>query len=95
MEQYYIVRADKAGVFFGKIKERKGDEVTMTDVRKIWYWYGACAIEQIAVDGVAPQSKLTVTVKEMTIIEVCQIIPCTEKATEKLLAIKDWRYTDD
>lgn len=91
MEQYYIVRADKAGVFFGKIRERKGDEVTMTDVRKIWEWQGACAVEQISADGVSEKSKLTVTVKEMTIIGVCQIIPCTEKATENLLIIKDWK----
>lgn len=35
-EQNYIVRADRAGVFFGKIKERNGDEITMTDVRRIW-----------------------------------------------------------
>lgn len=91
MEQYYIVRAEKAGVFFGKIKERKGDEVTMTDVRKIWGWCGACAVEQIAVDGVSEESRLTVTVKEMTIIGACQIIPCTEKATENLLVIKEWK----
>lgn len=95
MEQYYIVRADKAGVFFGKIKERKYDEVTMTDVRKIWEWQGACAVEQIAVDGVSPRSRLTITVREMIILNVCQIIPCTEKATENLLAIKDWAVQDD
>lgn len=41
--QDYIVRCDRAGVFFGKIKERNGSEVTMTDVRKLWSWDGACA----------------------------------------------------
>lgn len=91
MEQYYIVRAEKAGVFFGKIKERKGDEVTMTDVRKIWEWQGACAVEQIAVDGVSEKSRLTLTVREMVVLGVCQIISCTEKATKNLLAIKDWK----
>ena len=34
--QYYIVRGDRAGVFFGKSKERNGSEVTMTEVRKLW-----------------------------------------------------------
>lgn len=29
--QDYIVRCDRAGVFFGKIKERNGSEVTMTE----------------------------------------------------------------
>ena len=36
----YIVRSDRAGVFFGKIAGRDGDSVTMTDVRKLWYWDG-------------------------------------------------------
>lgn len=44
--QDYIVRCDRAGVFFGKIKERSGSEVTMTEVRKLWSWDGACAVEQ-------------------------------------------------
>lgn len=67
--KYYIVRADRAGVFFGKIKERAQGEVTMTDVRKIWYWDGACAVEQLAMDGTkAPRScKLTVEVPEIII----------------------------
>ena len=50
-EKYYIVRADRAGVFFGNIKERNGSEVTMTNVRRLWYWDGACAVEQLAVNG--------------------------------------------
>lgn len=39
-EDWYIIRADRAGVFFGHIAERDGSEVTMTDVRRIWYWTG-------------------------------------------------------
>ncbi len=51
-ETYYIVRADRAGVFFGKIKEKTATSVVMTDVRKIYYWAGANAVEQISQDGV-------------------------------------------
>ena len=45
--QDYIVRCDRAGVFFGKIKERNGSEVTMTEVRKLWSWDGL-KLEEIA-----------------------------------------------
>lgn len=31
----YIIRADRAGVFYGEIKERNGNEVTMTNVRRL------------------------------------------------------------
>lgn len=34
MEQYYIIRTESAGVFFGNIKERNGSEVTLTNVRR-------------------------------------------------------------
>lgn len=92
-EQFYIVRADRAGVFFGKIKERTTSEVVMIDVRKLWYWDGACAVEQLATEGTkAPGNcKFTVTVSEMVIASPIQIIPCTEKAVESICGVKEWK----
>ena len=49
--QYVIVRADRAGVFFGKLEEKNGQEVTMSDVRKLHYWNGAAAVEEISQIG--------------------------------------------
>lgn len=89
---YVIVRADRAGVFFGKIKSKTPDAVVMTDVRKIHYWDGAAAVEQISQDGVnQSQSRLTVTIREMEIANPIQIIPCTEKAIENLKGCKEWK----
>lgn len=92
-EQNYIVRADKAGVFFGKIKERNGDEVTMTDVRRIWYWDGAASLSQLAVEGTKkPQNcKFTIYVPEMTILGVIEIIPCTDEAEASIKGVPEWR----
>lgn len=92
-DKYVIVRADRAGVFFGKIKARTGDEVVMTEVRRIWYWNGAASISQLAMEGVKhPElSKFTVTVPEMTILGVIEIIPCTEEAVRNIKAVGEWR----
>ena len=92
-QKYYIIRADRAGVFFGHIKERAGDEVVMTDVRRIWYWNGAASISQLAMEGVKhPElSKFTVTVPEMTILGVIEIIPCTDEAVRNIKAVEEWR----
>ncbi len=92
-EQYYIVRCDSAGVFFGKIQSRDGGEVVMSDVRKLWYWEGACAVEQLAVDGTQTpdECQFTVTVPEMTVIGAIQIIPCTDKAAKSLRGVKEWK----
>lgn len=91
--KYFIVRANRAGVFFGHIKDRTGDEVTMTDVRRLWHWEGAASLSQMAVDGVSRPNycKFTVTVPEMTILGVIEIIPCTGKAMESILGVKEWR----
>ena len=92
-QKYYIVRADRAGVFFGHIKERNGDEVVMTEARRIWYWNGAASISQLAMEGVKhPElSKFTVTVPEMTILGVIEIIPCSEEAVKNIKAVEEWR----
>ena len=91
--QHYIVRTNRAGVFFGKIKEANKDEVTMTDVRKIWHWDGACAVEQLAIDGTKKphNCNFTVVVPEMTVAEPIQIIPCTDKAVESLSRVEVWQ----
>lgn len=92
-EDWYIIRADRAGVFFGHISERDGSEVTMTDVRRIWYWDGAASLSQLAVDGVLnPKNcKFTVCVDEMVILGVIEIIPCTEKAIKSIKDVKPWK----
>jgi hypothetical protein len=89
----YIIRADRAGVFFGEIKERNGNEVTMTNVRRLWFWAGANSLSQLAVDGVAKpeECKFTVYVPEMTILGVIEIIPCTDKAIASIEGVKEWR----
>ena len=90
-KSYYIVRADRAGVFFGKIKSKKTDSIIMTSVRKIHYWDGAAAVEQISQDGVNDNSRLTVSIPEMEIASPIQIIECSKKATENLLNQKEWK----
>lgn len=91
--QKVIVRADMAGVFFGEIKERSGSEVTMQNVRRLWYWDGACSLSQLAVDGTAnpDNCNFTVIVPEMTILGVIEIIPCSEKAIKSIEGVKEWK----
>ncbi len=93
-QQYYIVRADRAGVFFGQIESRTGSEVTMRNVRRIWYWDGANSISQLAVDGTKRprECKFTVAVESMTILGVIEVIPCTAKATKSISEVSEWKF---
>lgn len=91
--KYYIIRGDRSGVFFGQIAGRNGQEVELRNVRKLWYWDGACAVEQLAVDGVTNQNqcKFTVVVPEMVVTDAIQILPCSDKATKILGEVKVWK----
>ena len=92
-KNYVIVRADRAGVFFGNLVKKEGNEVTLNECRKLHYWDGAAAVEQLAIDGtITPQNcRFTLTVENATIMGVIQIIPCTEKAVKSIQAVKEWK----
>lgn len=88
-----IIRAEKAGVFFGTLKEKNGSEVTLTDCRRIWYWDGAASISQLAAEGtVKPKNcKFTVPVSEITVLGVIEIIPCSEQAIKSIEGVEKWK----
>ena len=88
-----IVRGDRSGVFFGTLVEKEGREVKLDNCRGIWYWSGANSISQLAVDGVTRPSdcKFTLTVSEIVITDVIEIIPCTDKAIENIEGVKEWK----
>lgn len=93
-EKYYIVRGDRSGVFAGNIEKREGQEVTMRNVRRLWYWDGACSISELALRGTSKPDncKFTVTIEEITLLDTIEIIPCTEKAEKNIKGVKVWEY---
>lgn len=88
-----IIRADRAGVFFGTLKEKNGSEVTLTDCRRLWYWDGAASLSQLAVDGTraASSCKFTVIVPEIAILGVIEIIPCSKTAIKSIEGVDEWK----
>jgi hypothetical protein len=94
-EDYVIVRADKAGVFFGQLVKKEGNEVTLNSCRKLYFWKNACAVEQLALDGVREDTinecKFTVTVDNVIINNYIQIIPCSGKSIRILKSVPEWK----
>ena len=89
----FIIRTEKAGVFFAEIKEKNGNELVLANARRLWYWSGAASLSQLATDGASRPNdcKFTVVVDEMTINNWIEIIPCTEKAIESINAVRIWK----
>lgn len=92
--KYYIVRCNKAGVFAGEIEERNGQEVTLRNCRRIWYWDGACSLSELAKNGTKEPDncKFSVTVDRLEVLEAIEIIECTKKAKKSIEGVKVWKY---
>ena len=87
-----IISADRAGVFYGTIVRKDGNEVELKDCRRIWYWDGAASLSEIAVSGGQHEtSKITVTVESIVILGVIEIITCTEEAIKNIESAPVWK----
>lgn len=91
--KYYIIRGERSGVFFGHIAHREGQEVTIAECRRLWYWAGAASLSQMAAEGVKrpDDCKFTVTVDELVILDAIELIPCTDAAAGNIKAVPVWR----
>ena len=92
-----IIRADRAGVFFGTLVAKRetpaGVEVELADSRRLWYWDGAASLSQLATEGTKRPSEcnFTVTVPQHMVMQVIEIIPCSEAAIKSIEAVKVWK----
>lgn len=89
-----IVRSNLAGVFFGILVNKKGDELTLQKARKFFYFSGANTVEDLATQGALDviNCKLTVEVEEIVISKFEQILVCTEKAINQINTIPIWKF---
>lgn len=91
--KYVVVRSNGAGVFVGKIHEREGNIVTLSDCRRLWYWSGAASLSQLANDGVknSKECKFSVVTVKHTIFNVLEIIEMSEIAIKNIYEVAAWR----
>lgn len=90
-----IVRTNRAGVFYATLSDYDPQTRTaeLKECRQIYYWKGACTISQIAEEGVKypDECKLTLYVHVMQVMEVIEIIPCSDKAIKIIEGVKIWK----
>jgi hypothetical protein len=91
-EDKVLIRSRDSGVHFGTLAERNGAEVTLTNARRIWYWKGAASLSQMAMTGVSEprECKFSVPVPSITVLGVCEVIPCPRDACENLEGVPEW-----
>jgi len=92
-KRYVLVRTYSAGVHAGYFHSRNGQEVTLTNTRRIWYWDGAASLSQIAVSGVSkPQNcKFSVVVSKNELLQAIEVMDCTEEARKNIESVSSWK----
>lgn len=92
-----IIRSYGAGVFFGTLNEVEVAEdkymVELLDCRRLWQWYGACSITQLAVEGTKDPENCRFTITEPSIVvsSVIEIHRCSDIAVQSITNVKEWK----
>jgi hypothetical protein len=87
--QYVIARCYAAGVHTGVVESVDGENVILTDSRRLWSW---TANDGVALSGVAQcglkNGKVDVVNPRIYLTGVCELIPCSKKSEESIRAAK-------
>lgn len=90
LNKVVVVRSVNAGVFFGTLAEIDGPTVRLSNVRNIWSWEGAACLAQLAEEGVRG-GKVSQEVKELLVLDACEILLLSEVALISLNRVPAWR----
>ena len=94
-EGYVIVRSNGSGVHMGLLIDfdTKTGVAKLANARRIYYWKGAATLSQLAVDGTScpEECKFPVSVEKITIANVLEVIPVTQKAKLSIDGVKIWK----
>lgn len=93
--KFYVIRAEKAGVFMAKIESIENGTAVVNSIRRLYYWKGALDVTQIAANGVSnPQDcKFSVQMTEndkSTIFNLIEFHPASDKALKSIQSVKEW-----
>ena len=84
--QKVIIRTYSAGVWFGTLSEKAGNEVILKDARRMWRWKASQSISlsAVAIHGIDEGASKIVEPVASVWLEAIEIIPCEEVAIKSL-----------
>ena len=86
-----IIRTYSAGVWFGTLSQKEGNEVILSKARRMWQWHAKKSISLSAVAnyGVTESKSRFAPAVENIWLEAIEIIPVTEQAKKNLEDVED------
>lgn len=81
-----IVRTYSAGVWYGELEQKDGNEVILKNARRMYRWWAAKSISlsAVALYGVIHGKSKIVEAVESVWLEAIELIPCNAIATSSL-----------
>jgi hypothetical protein len=71
-----LIRTINAGVHFGTLVSRTGQEAHLRNARRLWSWQGALSLSEVCSKGIdLKNSKVSVPVDEIILTQAIEIIP--------------------
>lgn len=81
-----IVRTYSAGVWFGTVSEKSGNEVIVTNARRMWRWHAAesISLSAVALHGIKESNSKIAEAVPSVWLEAIELIPCSDKAIKAI-----------
>lgn len=81
-----IIRTYSAGVWFGELEQKAGNEVIIKNARRMWKWWAkeGISLSACALYGIKHNDSKIVEAVDSVWLEAIEIIPCTDVAINSL-----------
>ncbi len=88
-----MVRTYSAGVHFGELIEKAGQQAILKDSRRVFYWTKACSLSQLSQEGSGDIDKcqIAMVVPEILLDRIIEVIPLSKVAEKQLFGANVWK----
>ena len=94
--QEVIIRTYSAGVWFGRLKEKSGKEVILTEARRMWRWWAkeSISLSGVALHGINQEKSRIAGAVDSVWLQAIEIIPVSGKAAESIRTTQETKQDE-
>ena len=94
--QEVIIRTYSAGVWFGRLKEKSGNEVILTDARRMWRWWckESISLSGVALHGIKQEDSRIAGAIDSVWLQAIEIIPISGTAAESIRTVQETKQDE-
>ena len=88
-----MIRTYSAGVHFGVLQNKCGQQVILKDSRRVHSWVKSASLSQLSQEGSKDISgcRIAMVVPELLLDQVIEVLPMSEAAIASLYGASEWK----